>query len=126
MLLRSALFNVLFWLWIAVLGLAALPLCLLWRPASLTVARIWAGGTLWMLRLLCGITHEVRGSEHIPQGAALVASKHQSAWDTVIFWLLLKDPSYVLKRELIFFLCLAGIYCCLNAFISTVRQARPR
>jgi 1-acyl-sn-glycerol-3-phosphate acyltransferase len=102
MLLRSALFNVAFWLWIFVLGIVGLPFALLYRPASYTVARLWAYGSLWLLRVLCGITYEVRGSEHIPQGAALIASKHQSAWDTIIFWALLRRPSFVLKRELIF------------------------
>ena len=103
MTLRSALFNVVFWLWIAILGLTGLPIACIYRPFSHTVARIWGIGTLWLLRVLCGITYEVRGQEYIPHGAALVASKHQSAWDTVIFWVLLNRPAYVLKRALIFF-----------------------
>jgi len=45
----------------------------------------------------------VRGRENIPAGAAIIASKHQSAWDTIIFWVLIDRPAYVLKRELIFF-----------------------
>jgi len=103
MLIRSAIFNVAFWGWIAVLGLAGLPISLVYRPFSHTVARIWGYGSLWLLHTLCNITYEVRGREHIPTGAALVASKHQSAWDTVIFWVLLNRPAYVLKRQLIFF-----------------------
>jgi 1-acyl-sn-glycerol-3-phosphate acyltransferase len=103
MLIRSALFNILFWVWIALLGLIGLPLSFIWRPFAHVIARIWGHGSLWLLRVMCGITYEIRGSEYIPQGAALIASKHQSAWDTVIFWVLLKRPAYVLKRELIFF-----------------------
>lgn len=102
MALRSLLFNTGFWLWIAVLGLLALPFTLLYPPLAQPVSRLWARGTLFMLRLFCGITYEVRGVEHIPQEACLIASKHQSAWDTVIFWLLLKKPVYVLKKELIY------------------------
>jgi 1-acyl-sn-glycerol-3-phosphate acyltransferase len=103
MALRSALFNALFWIWIAVLGLCALPISCVYQPFTYRVARTWARGTLWLLRVLCGITYEVRGREYIPHGTCIVASKHQSAWDTVIFWLVLDDPAYVLKRELIFF-----------------------
>ena len=99
----SFLFNILFWAWIAVLGLGLLPVCLVYRPFSFTVARVWGVGTLFLLRHLCGITYTVRGREHIPAGAALVASKHQSAWDTVIFWILLEKPAYVLKKALIYF-----------------------
>jgi 1-acyl-sn-glycerol-3-phosphate acyltransferase len=102
MLLRSTLFNILFWTWIAVLGLTCIPLALLYPPFAFTVSHIWARVSLLLLRLCCGITYEVKGREHIPAGACLVASKHQSAWDTIIFWNLLAHPVYVLKRELIF------------------------
>lgn len=103
MLIRSALFNIAFWGWIAILGLTGLPAALVYRPYAFTVARIWGKGSLWLLEVFCKITYEVRGLENIPKGAALIASKHQSAWDTVIFWALLDRPAYVLKRELIFF-----------------------
>ncbi len=103
MLIRSALFNIAFWAWIAVLGLCGIPLVCVYRPFAFTIARAWGAGSLWLLRVLCNITYEVRGREHIPKGAALIASKHQSAWDTIIFWVLLDRPAYVLKRELIFF-----------------------
>jgi 1-acyl-sn-glycerol-3-phosphate acyltransferase len=100
--LRSLLFNIAFWLVIAVLGLCALPFTLLYPPLAFPVSRLWASTTLLLLRLFCGITYEVHGREYIPTGPALVASKHQSAWDTVIFWMVLPRPIYVLKKELIY------------------------
>ena len=103
MFIRSLLFNITFWAWIGFLGLGGLPLCLVYPPFAFAVGRAWGRGSLWLLRVLCGITHEVRGREHIPAGAAIIASKHQSAWDTIIFWTLFKRPAYVLKRELIYF-----------------------
>lgn len=103
MLLRSAVFNFAFWLWIAVLGLAGLPVAFVYRPFSFVIARTWGKGALWMLEVICKIKYEVRGLENIPKGSAIIASKHQSAWDTIIFWTLLECPAYVLKRELIFF-----------------------
>lgn len=101
-LIRSTLFNISFWLLIAVLGLCALPFTLLCPRLAFPVSRIWASSTLFLLKLFCGITYEVKGKEYIPQGPALIASKHQSAWDTVIFWMLLPRPNYVLKKELIY------------------------
>ncbi|HEU5048081.1 MAG TPA: lysophospholipid acyltransferase family protein [Rickettsiales bacterium] len=103
MVIRSAIFNAGFWILILVLGLCGLPFALVYPPAVFTVARLWGLGTLWMLKVLCGITYEVRGREHMPKGAAIIASKHQSAWDTVVYWILLERPAYVLKRELLFF-----------------------
>ncbi len=103
MIIRSALFNIAFWAWIAIIGLTGLPLTCIYRPFSFTVARLWGLGSLWLLKILCNITYEVRGAEYIPAKPSIVASKHQSAWDTIIFWVLLTRPAFVLKKELIFF-----------------------
>jgi 1-acyl-sn-glycerol-3-phosphate acyltransferase len=43
---------------------------------------------------------EVRGREFIPEGPAIIASKHQSEWETLIFLHLLCDPVYIMKKEL--------------------------
>ena len=62
--------------------------------------RWWSGGTLFLLKHICGVTHEVRGGQYLVPGAVIYASKHQSAWDTMIYWILLEKPIFVLKREL--------------------------
>jgi 1-acyl-sn-glycerol-3-phosphate acyltransferase len=54
----------------------------------------------WLLTLVAGTRLEVRGREHLPAGAALIASKHQSAWDTFGLIPLLHDPALVSKAEL--------------------------
>jgi 1-acyl-sn-glycerol-3-phosphate acyltransferase len=55
---------------------------------------------VWLLKVICGTRIEVRGREHIPDGACLVVSKHQSAWDTFALIPLFRDPAIVLKAEL--------------------------
>lgn len=120
--IRSALFNAGFWLWIVVLGLVCIPFALIYPPLAFSVSRIWARVTLAMLRLFCGITYEVRGKENIPAGAVLIASKHQSAWDTVIFWIVIRRPIYVLKRELVY-LPVFGWYLLLLKSIYIDRKA---
>jgi 1-acyl-sn-glycerol-3-phosphate acyltransferase len=63
--------------------------------------RSWARVVIRMLRLICGVDVSITGLEHLPRdGPALIASVHQSAFDTAI-WMLLPRPSYVLKRELL-------------------------
>ena len=81
--------------------LGAIPLFLGPRIAVIRAAQIWAHLQLWGLRVFCGQTYEVRGREHIPNGAALVASKHYSMWETIAFMVLVDDPAIVLKRELL-------------------------
>ena len=41
------------------------------------------------------------GRENIPPGAVLIAAKHQSAWDTMIFHIIARDPAIVMKAELL-------------------------
>jgi 1-acyl-sn-glycerol-3-phosphate acyltransferase len=83
-----------------VLGVICLPSMLMGRRAALAVARLWARGVLGGLRLLVGARVEVRGLEHVPNGACLVAAKHQGMLDILVAVLVLPDPCIILKREL--------------------------
>jgi 1-acyl-sn-glycerol-3-phosphate acyltransferase len=55
---------------------------------------------LWGLKALAGIDMRVTGA--VPNGAALVASKHMSMWDTLALYVVLGDPGIVLKRSLLY------------------------
>ncbi len=100
--LRSLLFSVALWVWTITLGILFLPLWLLPKRLTATsVPRLWTGGVLAFLRIFCGITHRIEGSEHIPAGATIFALKHQSAWETFALWHLLPAPVFVLKKELL-------------------------
>jgi 1-acyl-sn-glycerol-3-phosphate acyltransferase len=99
--LRSALFNVVFF----AVGLAMTLLASVARIVAprrvLDVAMLWARILLVAVRVICGIRLDVRGLEHIPQGAALIASRHQSAFDTFVWLTLLPRCCYVFKDELL-------------------------
>ena len=99
--IRSLLFNVAFYLWTSLMFLLSLPALLLPVGAVWGLGRVWVCGTVLLLRIFVGLTHEVRGLAHRLPGAALYAVKHQSAWDTLIFALLLDRPAIVLKQELL-------------------------
>lgn len=98
--IRSLAFNLLFYLNLTVQLLAALPTLLLPRRAIIEVAKFWARTNLWLLQAVCGITVEFRGLDKLPKGAFLVASKHQSLWETFALLPLFHDPAFILKREL--------------------------
>jgi len=101
-LLRSALFNLVFHGGTLVLGLFALPLLLGSRRAAHWAVRAWAKSMLVALRLVAGVTVRIEGREHLPaSGPMLVAAKHQSAFDTIVWLTLLPDVAYVMKRELL-------------------------
>jgi 1-acyl-sn-glycerol-3-phosphate acyltransferase len=55
---------------------------------------------IWLLEVIAGTRLEVRGQDKLPKGACLVASKHQSAWETFALIPLFRDPAMLMKREL--------------------------
>jgi len=79
-----------------------LPALVLPRRYARLSIRTWARTNEWLLGVICGLKLEIRGRRHLPAGAALVASKHQSAWETISFLHILPAPAMVLKRELLF------------------------
>jgi 1-acyl-sn-glycerol-3-phosphate acyltransferase len=99
--LRSVVFNLLFYLVLFVYLIAAVPTLVMPRGALLWLVKNWSHVNLRLLKIICDIDCEFRGIENIPAGAALVASKHQSMWETFALITVLKDPAYILKRELL-------------------------
>lgn len=99
--IRSAAFAVLALLFTALMLVVMLPGLALPRRRFQRLAQWWCGGILALLRWCCGLGWRLAGAENLPAGPAIIAAKHQSAWDTLIFHVLLDDPVYVLKRELI-------------------------
>ena len=99
--LRSLLFSVWFFGLTTVMTLATLPMPLLGRRVAVGYARFWSWLMLWGLRAICGIRYEVTGWEYLPAtGPALIASMHQSAFDTIVWSVLAPRFTYILKREL--------------------------
>ena len=98
--LRSLVFNLLFYFFLVIWILFALPTFLMPRRAILTVAGWWARSNLWLMRVICGTKVEFRGVEKIPRGPLIVASKHQSMWETFGLLQFFDQPLYILKREL--------------------------
>ena len=57
---------------------------------------------MWLLERVCGLRYEVVGLKNIPEQNCIIASKHQSAWETIAFRRLLPPrQSWVLKKELL-------------------------
>ena len=105
-LIRSLVFNVLFYGMTAVMVTIGLPLLLLPQRIVVFYANIWAGGLRLLLKIV-GISHRISGP--MPEGQVIYAAKHQSAWETVILYQELGNPAPVLKRELVY-LPIMGFY----------------
>jgi 1-acyl-sn-glycerol-3-phosphate acyltransferase len=99
--IRSLLFNAAAYLNFLVQAILYSPVLLLPERFFWPLGRFWVRSTLWLHRTICGVEHEIRGREHIPAGGFIVASKHQSAWETLALVTLFERPSFILKRELL-------------------------
>jgi 1-acyl-sn-glycerol-3-phosphate acyltransferase len=98
--IRSAVFNAGFYLSLLVHMAVAIPSFFLPRQVLISIAKSWSHSMTWMLRVFCNIRVEYRGLDKIPKGPLLVASKHQSAFETIALLPLFRSPLFILKREL--------------------------
>jgi 1-acyl-sn-glycerol-3-phosphate acyltransferase len=98
---RAALFNLLFYLWTALLVLGLIPVAPFMSALAMRrLAGFWMRGLHRILRWTVGLSHEVRGFEHCPSGPVIIASKHQSAWETLFFHSVRPNIVIGLKWEL--------------------------
>ena len=101
MIFRSIIFYVFLSLWTIFMGIICLPCLFISQSYIRKPINLWILGIFKLLEIICNITHEIIGRENIPKYSVLVASKHQSAWDTIFFTAYFKDASMVLKKILI-------------------------
>jgi 1-acyl-sn-glycerol-3-phosphate acyltransferase len=75
-----------------------------WLPESLKgrVGNWWGRLNLLLLRWVCGLDYQLNGLENLPEGPAVIAANHQSAWETIALrGLLPPRQTWVLKKELL-------------------------
>lgn len=123
--LRSLAYNVMFYVNLVFFLFAGGWLIFFPRRMATIGLRAWARASLWWLKVICGLSMEVRGREHMIKGACLCAGKHQSAWETFALLPVLNDPSIVLKRELAF-IPIFGWFAIKFRMITLDRSAGPQ
>lgn len=100
---RSALYNLLFYLSTIVVLVTITPVYFfLPQRGAIAVVRGWARFNLWLLKAICGTEVDFRGLQNLPDGAFILAAKHQSLWETFALLPLLGNPAYVIKRQLLY------------------------
>src|SRR5437762_8030029 len=123
--LRSLVYNVLFYLVLVFWMLVGIPTYVMPRWAIMNIARYWARSSIWMLRVICNVKVEYRGLEKIPNGPLIVASKHQSMWETFALLQFFDQPLFILKNELKW-IPLFGWYLIKSDMIAVNRAAGGR
>jgi len=99
--LRSAVYEVLRFVItvvFAVISLLTFPFKPITRYRIITV---WSHLVVGMAWLICGVRYRVIGRDNLPPVPCIVLSKHQSAWETLAYQVILPPQVWVLKRELL-------------------------
>jgi 1-acyl-sn-glycerol-3-phosphate acyltransferase len=107
--LRSLLFLVFLGVTVVPWALGVLVLSVFVRGAPVYWACAgWLRTAIWGARVICGVKHRIHGMHHLPTAAdatsaVMLASKHQSTWETFAYPSLMPHPlAYVFKRELLY------------------------
>ena len=82
----------------SIIGVLILPLE---RRTRYFIVTRWSKFALWWLRVTCGLSANIAGTENIPAEPAVIFCKHQSAWETMALQFIFPPHVQVVKRELL-------------------------
>lgn len=123
LILRSALFYLILSLITIFFGVIGMPLILTSKRLLVLLCEVWAKTILNLLSIICNLTIEVRGKHNIPSKPMIIASKHESAIETVALWSLFENPALIMKKEVLF-VPIFGAYCYVMGMISIDRGSK--
>lgn len=63
----------------------------------------WNVFIIWAAKVICGIRHQIKGAENLPDAPVILLCKHQSAWETIFLLCNMPRPLvFVFKKELMY------------------------
>ena len=121
MAIRSIFFYAFLSLWTIFMGIICVPYLFFSNEYIRKPINLWILGIFKLLEIICNITHEIIGRENIPDYSILIASKHQSAFETFALFFYLKKSIFIHKTQL-FFIPIFGQYLKKTNMISINRS----
>ena len=101
--IRATLFYFFFYSWTIIFFIVFSPVKFFTRNFVVKLSNVWSFSVNFLCQRILGVKVIVYGKNNIPQDRSiLVASNHQSAWETFFFTFLFNDPIFILKEELRF------------------------
>ena len=119
--IRSYLFKAIFYLWTAIFCILYIPLMWISQDKLIACKRFWSYGVLIILRFIMNTRLEIKGQHNIPIGGAVLATKHQSSFDTFVMHTIVKKPAFIMKKELLK-IPLYGSFCLKTGMIPVDRD----
>lgn len=97
---RSLLFSLIMIITTVIFSLLAVILIVIPYKQRYGVIRYYGVINIAALKVLCGVNYIIEGKENIPEGPAIILSKHQSTWETMALQTIFPPHTFVVKREL--------------------------
>lgn len=98
--LRSLIFNIIFFTVFALSMVAAAPILLTNRKCVFMFWHYFSKILGWITRVFGGIKLHIDGAENLVSGPAIYAIRHESAWETLTLVHMFEQPIFVMKKEL--------------------------
>ena len=121
LIVKSIIFYIFLVIWTVMMGILCLPFLILPSYMLKYPTKLWIKVIFILLNLICNIKHKIEGLENIPNESVLVASKHQSAFETFALYYYLNNCFFVHKREL-FLIPIFGQYLFKSNMVSIDRD----
>lgn len=96
--LVSLVFVVQMYAMMALMALFFTPWAIFDRRGAFAGVHTYCNWVRWTARVMLGLRSEIRG--RVPEGEALIASKHQSFFDIILICSVAPRPKFIMKQEL--------------------------
>jgi 1-acyl-sn-glycerol-3-phosphate acyltransferase len=97
----SSIYNIYIVLVLIIYGTIGSPLIILKSKKIFIFSKYWADAMLFGAKIFCGITYKIENKENFPKKPCIIASKHQSAYECLVFLSLFPGICFILKKELL-------------------------
>ena len=123
MILRTLIFYLVLTIWTIFMGIICLPYMFFPSSYIRRPARFWIKGIFLSLKIICKVTHEIKGLENIPNEPMIIVAKHQSAFETFALYYYFKKSFFVHKKQL-FYIPIFGQYLFKSNMVAIDRSGK--
>ena len=116
--MRPFVFNMYFWIMSGIYAILATPMVFLpGRRAINKIIRAYTKSIVWGMRWIAGIRTRLIGQANLPDGAYILAAKHQSYGDGIVLYGAFRDLAFVTGDHLERFPLIGGLLKKLGAIV---------
>ena len=99
MFFREIIFYIIFYLWTIIYFTIFSAVFLFSVKFTSKISFFWSKSVIYIIKYILRINYKIQGSFNLKKQPAIIASNHQSAWETFFLYTLFENPIYILKKS---------------------------